>query len=281
MNTMPPSQIKALIELLGRETGEHAALLRGELARLVKQQPDALQQVIEQDFHSSVPAAFVDAMYEICWEELTGEMLHFSSKINPDLEEGLAIVTRFINPAVHSGEITPQIDSLALVLRPLLAPCTTPQEILETMGRFFFRTQNFFILPAAYDIKDISFGRFLQKKRGSALCLCALYAVCAHRLDIDAGLVDLAGRVLVYCTAPGGSAPLFADPLDSGKILTLDDCKDYIFTRNLEWSDTFAAPLSSRAVIRRFLGNMIFILHKLRDERRLVHLRRYMDILKN
>lgn len=281
MKSIPPSQIKALINLLGRETGDQAALLREELARIVKHQPQALKQVIEQDFHSAVPAAFVSALHEICWEDLTDETIHFSSKINPDLEEGLAIVTRFINPARHAEEIAQDVDSLTQVLRPLLAPCSTPQDILETMGRFFLRTQQFFVLPAAYDIKDVSFGRFLQKKRGSALCLCALYAVCAKRLDIEVGLVDVAGRILVYCTTPGANAPLFADPLDEGKILTLEDVKNYIFTRNLEWSDNFIAPLSSRAIVRRFLGNVIFILHKLRDERRLVHLRRYMDILKN
>ena len=281
MKSISPSQIKALIDLIGRETGDQAGILRDELAQVIKHQPDTLHQVIKQQFHSSVPAALVSAMHEICWEELTNEFMRFSSKINPDLEEGLALITRFINPAVQAQEITQSLDNFMLVLRPLLSPCKTPQDMLETFSHFFFDAQGLTVLPAAYDIKDISFGRFLQKKRGSALCLAALYEVCARRLNLDVGLVDMAGRVLVYCTTPDNTAPLFADPLDNGKILTLDDCKEYIFTRNLEWNDDFTVPLSSRAVIRRFLGNMIFILHKLRDERRLSYLRNYMDILKN
>ena len=44
MQTIPPAQIKALIDLLGRETGDHANLLHDELAQIIKTQPEALQQ---------------------------------------------------------------------------------------------------------------------------------------------------------------------------------------------------------------------------------------------
>lgn len=273
------NQIKALIELLGRETGPHADLLRAELARVMKEQPAALRDVIEHDFNSSVPAALVSTMEEVCWEELAGNARLFASKINPDLEEGLALVTRFVNPAVSRDELSRDLDALAQELRPLLANCAGPADIWTTMGRFFTRAKGFAVLPATRDIKEVSFGRFLQKKHGSALCLACLYALCAGRFGLDAGVADAAGRILARLTPDDGSEPLFADPLDAGKILTLADCKAYIDSRNIEWSDSFAAPLSSRALLRRFLANMIFILNKLRDARRLSYLRRYMDIL--
>lgn len=275
------NQIKALIELLGRETGAHAALLREELARVIKEQPADLRGVIERDFNCSVPAALVNTMEEVCWEELAQNAAHFAAKINPDLEEGLALVTRFANPAASRDELTRDLDALAASLRPLLANCAGPEDIWSVSGRFFFRSQGFAVVPATRDIKEVSFGRFLQKKRGSALCMACLYALCAARFGLDAGVVDAAGRILARLTPQDGSEPLFADPLDQGKLLTLSDCKEYIDSRNIEWSESFAAPLSSRALLRRFLANMIFILNKLRDGRRLSYLRRYMDILKN
>ena len=273
--------IKALIELLDGETGPRAELLRQELVRVMKEQPQRLHEVIEQDFHSSVPAALVTAMEEVCWDELAAACARFTAKINPDLEEALAIETRFVNPAFIRADIAAELDALALTLRPLLANCTGPAEICNTLSRFFFRSQGFHVLPAAHDIKDVSFGRFLQKKQGSALCMACLYAVLAARFGLDAGVVDMAGRVLACFAPQRGEEPIFADPSDSGKLLSLSDCRSYIDLRNLEWSWSFATPLSSRAVLRRFLGNMIFILNKLRDERRLSYLRRYMDILKN
>ncbi len=281
MSNMGNSHIKALIKLLDGETGYRAELLRQELARIIKEQPQQLHKVIEEDFHCSVPASLVTAMEEVCWDELADACGRFSSKINPDLEEGLSIETRFVNPAFSRTDIAQDLDAQALVLRPLLANCTGPAEICNTLSRFFFRVQGFHVLPAARDIKDVSFGRFLQKKQGSALCMASLYSVLAARFGVDAGIADMAGRILV-CFAPQcGENPIFADPADKGKLFSLAECREYIDARGLEWSWSFAAPLSSRAVLRRFLGNMIFILNKLRDERRLSYLRRYMDILKN
>ena len=91
----------------------------------------------------------------------------------------------------------------------------------------------------------------------------------------------MAGRVLVSYQPQSEEEPLFVDPLDRARALTLADCKNYIYTRNLEWSDNFVTPLSSSAMLRRFLAQMIFILNKLRDDKQLSYLRRYMDILKD
>lgn len=273
-------QIKALIELLGKESGQQAVFLRGELARIMKEAPHDLHEVIEQDFHSSVPAALVYNMEEVCWEDLTQEITAFAAKINPSLEEALSIVTRFVNPAVKTEEVTQDLDRLTHALHPFSAQVTHTQDLLQAMAHFFISVEKFIIVPTARDIKEVSFGRFLQKKLGSSLCLACLYVLCAERFGLEAGVVDLAGRLLVSMRLHEHSEVLFADPAKSGLLLTSADCRQYIDCRNLQWNEAFLTPLSSRTLLRRFLGNMIFILNKLKDERRLTYLRRYMDILK-
>ena len=273
-------QIKALIELLGKESGRQAVFLRDELSRIMKEEPQALHDVIEQDFHSSVPAALVHNMEEVCWEDLTQEISSFSAKINPPLEEALSMVTRFVNPAVKAEEVTQDLDKLTHALRPFSQQASSTEELLKSMAHFFLSVENFFIVPTARDIKEVSFGRFLQKKLGSSLCLACLYVLCAERFGLEAGVVDLAGKLLVSMRLNDHQEVLFADPTKNGIIFTSADCRQYIDSRNLEWNEAFLSPLSSRTLLRRFLGNMIFILNKLKDERRLSYLRRYMDILK-
>ncbi len=280
MTTTQRHQIKALIELLGKESGQQAVFLRMELARIMKEQPQTLHDVIEQDFHCSVPAALVHNMEEVSWEDLTQEIETFASKINPSLEEALSIVTRFVNPAVKAEELTQDLDKLTHDLRSFSEQSANTGELLKTMSHFFLCVENFSVVPAARDIKEISFGRFLQKKLGSSLCLACLYVLCAERFGLEAGLVDLAGKLLVAMRLHENDELLFADPVENGRILTAADCRQYIDCRNLQWNEAFLSPLTSRTVLRRFLGNMIFILNKLRDQRRLVYLRRYMDILK-
>ena len=281
MTQITTSQIKALIDLLGREKGSQAALLKEELAHIMQNQPQLLRQVIEQDFHRSIPHSLATAMQETYWEQLAGQIAQFNQKINPNLEEALFLSTRFANPAFTRVEITAELDQLAYQLKPLLLSCTSAEEVVQTMSQFFIHTQNYHIVQTARDIKELSFGRFLQKKQGTALCLCALYIVCAERFGLEAGLIDLAGRILVRLQTQDTNKPVFADPLQKGTLVTLAACKQYIFERNLEWTDTFITPLCSRSVLRRIFSKMIFVLNKLRDERRLSYLRRYMDILKD
>ena len=280
MVTTQKRQIKALIELLAKESGQQAVFLRQELSRIMKQEAQALHEVIEQDFHSSVPAALVHNMEEVCWEDLTQEIETFSTKINPSLEEALSIVTRFVNPAVKAEEVTQDLDKLTRALRPLSIQSANTAELLKSMTHFFLSIENFMVVPSARDIKEVSFGRFLQKKIGSSLCLACLYVLCAERFGLETGVVDLAGKLLVCMRLNDTGELLFADPMANGRILTAEDCRNYIDSRNLEWNEAFLSPLSSRTLLRRFLGNMIFILNKLKDERRLTYLRRYMDILK-
>lgn len=280
MQQIEKSQIKALIGLIGQETGDRAALLREALARLMQTQPAALYEVIETDFNSEVPSSLIAAMEEICWSNLSASMSQFAEKINPDLEEALTLVTHFVNPASRA-HLTEDIDQLARDLRPALANTTSLEDICNRMGRFFFHVQGFTALESVRNMKDISFGHFLKSKQGSALCLGCLYVVCAERFGLDCSLVDLAGRMLIRFTPQETAAPLFVDPLARGTVLTLSDCQTYIRTRQLVWEDNFVEPLSSKAILRRLLGNLIFILNKLRDERRLNYLRRYMDLLKD
>ena len=132
-----------------------------------------------------------------------------------------------------------------------------------------------FIVVAAGRIvvrEDVSFGRLADLDGRQAVAL---------RFGLEAGIIDLAGRVLVRLQTQDNPAPVFADPAHPEELLTLENCKQYIFERNLQWDEAFITPLSSHAVLRRIFSHMIFVLNKLRDERRLTYLRRYMDILKD
>lgn len=273
------SQIKALIKLIGSESADYGPVLKRELAEIIRQNPDQVQDVIEREFNSTVPATLVSAMEEICWDDLTFAFADYAGKINPDLEEGLQLLSKFVNPGVMPGEITRELDAVATDLRPALLNSKDACEMASAMQTFFFRSLKMTVLPANLDVKDISFARFLHKRRGSSLCMASLYALVGQRYGLEVNLVDLAGRILVQLADNGGET-LYIDPLDGGKTLRLQECKEYILLRQIEWSADFVSPLSSRTVMRRFIANMIFVLNKIKDERRLSYLRNYLEIIK-
>lgn len=277
MKTPEKDHIKALIRLIETESEDYGEILKPELAALIKADPSRVQSVIEEDFHSEVPRSVIQTMEEICWEDLSASLAGFSGKINPDLEEGLYLLSKFVSPALTRTEVEAPLDAMAQELRPVLLNVKNYTEIAAVLGHYFFDMRGYVALPSNPDIKDISFGRFLRKGRGSSLCVACLYACIGQRFAVETNLVDLAGRILIQLK--GNDETLFIDPLDKGKILAEKACREYIQTRQIEWNDEFLAPLSSRQIVRRFIANMIFVLNKLKDERKLKYLRNYLEII--
>ena len=281
MQMIEKEKLKALIKLLETESETYGPVLKSALAEAIKRNPVQVQRIMEEEFTVSAPRAVINTLEEICWEDLARSLARFSAKINPDLEEGLALLSKFTSPATARGDLSARLDQMAVQLRSVLLNAKNYAEIAALLGHYFFQIQGFTPLPNHNDIKDISFARFLRKKSGSSLCVACLYVCLGQRYGIDVSLVDLAGRILVHMCDASQRESLFIDPLDSGKILTEEDCRRYIRARNIAWNDEFFTALSSRQIIRRFIANMIYVLNKVRDERRLKYLREYLEIIKN
>lgn len=275
------SQLKALFKLLETETDQYGGLLKQALANAIEQNPDDVQRILEEEFTSQAPRAVVRALEEICWENLAKALSSFSAKINPDLEEGLMLLAKFTSPTTARGDIATPLDEMACELRPALVNAAGYAEIIELLGRFIFKIREFQTLPCVNDIRDLSFPHFLQTKQGSGLLVACLYTCLGQRFGLEMDVVDMAGRLLIHVRDNNHSISFLVDPLDKGKLLSEEDCRLYIRARGLENEEELFTPLSSRLIIRRFIANMIYILNKMHDERRLSYLRRYLEIIKN
>ena len=111
--------------------------------------------------------------------------------------------------------------------------------------------------------------------------MACLYMCIGQRYAIEMEIVDLAGRILVRVQDKPHNDTFAIDPLDNGKILSQGDCHLYLKSRNLPEDAANLTILSSRLIVRRFLANMIYLLNKLQDTRRLNYLREYLEILRS
>lgn len=277
MNTT--ARIKALIKLLETERGQYGNLLREELASAVRNNPAEVERIMTEEKHTSAPQIILQTLEEICWEDLKADFSAFSAKINPDLEEGLALLAKFTAPAVTREELTGALDALAQKVRPVVINARDLREAAEIFNHYFFNVKKFTALPAVVDVQDTSFWHFLRTGKGSVLCVACLYRCMSVRFGLDIEIIDLAGRVLLLAKDSAYNDSFIIDPLDNGKILQAQECKEYVLSRAISWDNNLFTPLSSRAVVRRFIANMIFILNRLRDERPLAYLRNYLEIL--
>lgn len=281
MQAQDNSRLKALFKLLETETDQYGPLLKQALSSAIKANPDEVQRTLQEEFATSAPRNVMRMLEEICWDDLAGALAAFNAKINPDLEEGLMLLAKFTSPTTERGDLNQPLDELARELRPALVNATDYPEIINTLGRFIFEMRGFTTLHTVTDVRDLSFPRFLSHKQGSCLTVACLYLCLGMRFGLEMDLVDMAGRLLIHMRDSQNQISYLIDPLDSGKMLTEETCRQYIRARGLENEDELFIPLSSRLIVRRFIANMIFILNKVHDERRLKYLRNYLEIIKS
>lgn len=275
------TRLKALFKLLETETGQYGPLLKEALASAIRANPDEVQRTLQEEFSTSAPRAVLHTLEEICWEDLARALAVFSAKINPDLEEGLMLLAKFTSPTAQRGSLTAPLDEMAAALRPALVNAAEYPEIIQILSHFIFDMRRFKNLPTLTDIQDLSFPRFLATKRGSSLEMGCLYLCLGQRFGLEMDVVDLAGRLLVHLRDTNHDTSFLIDPLDNGKIVTEECCRQYIHSRGLQTNEELFMPLTPRFIVRRFIANMIYLLNKAHDERRLKYLRNYLEITKN
>lgn len=279
MQEISYDQIRALFKLLEKPDMQDRLFLKQALSSAIKTNPAKVQQVLEEDFAESAPRGIVDLLEEICWEDLAGSFTSFVAKINPDLEEGLSLVAKFTSPTMARGKITEPLDAMAFELRSALLNAQNYREMIADMTHYIFDMRRFKTLPSAKNINDLSFSHFLQRKQGAALCMACLYACLGQRYGLNMEVADMSGWTVVLCKDEAHQDTFVVDPFNSGKVLSLEDCRSYMQLRRLPWNTNTITVLSSRQVVRRLLAQMIFLLNKVNDERRLSYLRNYLDIL--
>ena len=164
MQLLGKDGLKALIRLLETESDTYGPVLKRALADAIKTNPDEVQRVMEEEFQTSVPRTVLNTLEEICWEDLAAALARFAAKINPDLEEGLMLLSKFTSPVTARGDVNAPLDHMAAELRPVLLNAKNCTEIAAVLGHYFFRLQQITALQTNLDIKDISFARFLRKK---------------------------------------------------------------------------------------------------------------------
>lgn len=275
------SRLKALFKLLETETDQYGPLLKEALASAIRANPDEVQRTLQEEFATAAPRAVMHTLEEICWEDLGHALATFAAKINPDLEEGLMLLAKFTAPTTQRGNVASPLDTMATALRLALVNAAEYPEIIRLLSHFIFDMQGFETLPTITDVRDLSFPHFLATRKGSCLEMACLYVCLGQRFGLETDIVDLAGRLLVHVRDTNHNLSYLIDPLDNGKLLTQENCRQYIRARGLDTDEELFVPLSPRLVVRRFIANMIYALNKVHDERRLAYLRNYLEITKN
>ena len=260
-----PEEITLLIERLGApQIGEREAAMKqllklGSAARgeLVRAKNNGSAEVRSR---AAAILKLIDKPPSV--EELKTLATQPDDKL--DLEQGMWLIARIVDPGVRREELTKPLDALAAKVRERLGKDVTPKTadpklVIAALRGVLFDDGKFTGNVEDYGNPDnSSLARVLVTRKGLPITLSHVVVAVGERLEVPMVGVPTSGRYIVKYEgrrAPAGfpREDIFLNPFDEGKVLSRVD-REQMFP-GLD-PDDLPEPTTKRLVLIRMLNNL-------------------------
>lgn len=175
---------------------------------------------------------------------------------NPDLESGLFLLAKLINPGLDESKCKETLDKYAERVQRMLKPDSSEHDIIEAINHVLFLEENFCGNQVLYyDIKNNFIDTVLENKTGNPITLSCLFILVARRLNVAVHGVGTPGHFIVQWQDK------FLDPFFGGREITKDECHIRAQELGVFWREEYLEPIDDVAIVTRSLRNLIAI-HK-------------------
>lgn len=180
-----------------------------------------------------------------------------------DLEEGMWLISRILNPQVDKASLTRQLDDLAKAVRKKLGDADPksidPKRAVTALREVLFDDEKFGGNYEDYsNPENSSLEKVLASRKGLPILVSHVVIAVARRLDIPIVGLPMSGRYIVKYDGqrtPAGfpKEDIVIDPFDNGKVLTREDRMELFPGAD---PDHLTKPATRREALIRMLNNL-------------------------
>jgi len=282
IKSIPDNEIKALISLIQEEEEDNVDRLKDELASIIRLNPERVESIVTHDFSANTPQFLLDLLEQTRWESLEKMFQRISSARGTELnlEEGLFLLSKFAYPSISLMDISAPLDAMADDMGEAIKDTASLEKVVDVFQDVVFGKNGFSGHDlASFSPDNIYLYSVLKNRRGTPVTLASLYLLLGKRLNVPVTGVDFPGHYLVAFKARNGS--LMVDPFNGGRIITEKECRELVVRRGMRWNSEFLRVVDSTRTLSRTISNLIFIYNRLKDEKKNVYLKRYMEVLQD
>lgn len=192
---------------------------------------------------------------ELKFSDPVAEFRGFIQSLNYELETGVLLLTRTVNPSLDVTAVCAQLDAFAARARKLMPRAATMRAQARVLNRVLFEEFGLRGNHLHYtDPKNSLIDQVLERRVGIPISLSIVYLLVAHRLGLELEPVGVPGHFLVGGYEPEG--PFFIDAFNAGLILSPEEVFERI--RSLQHTPQLAdlAPTPVREVLSRVCRNL-------------------------
>lgn len=245
----------ALAALLDDESPAVRQALLQHLTALGEAGRELLQDTARNS-DGSVAAAAAWFLRELKFNDPVAEFRGFIQSLNYELETGVLLLSRTVNPALDVTAICAQLDAFAARARKLMPKVATLRQQCRILNRVLFDEYGLRGDEESYaDPRNSFIDQVLSRRRGIPISLSIVYLLVAQRVGLELEPVGTPGHFLVGAYEPEG--PFYIDAFNRGQELTPEDV--FARIRALDHTPQLAdlAPTPVREVLCRACRNLV------------------------
>ena len=253
-NPLTVAEKEALMSLLDDPSPTvHQALL-AQLNRLGAEGSEFLLSVAGGTNRIASLAAG-DFLRELKYSDPSEDFRKFIRSLSYELETGMLLLNRTVNPALDVAGICTQLDALAARCRKLAPASRSQREQCRVINRVLFEELGLRGNSENYnDPNNSLLEQVLSRRLGIPLSLSVVYLLVAQRIGLELESVGVPGHFLIGCYEPEG--PFYLDAFNQGQFLTPDDVFDRLRDQHGMPQLSDLAPTPVREVLSRCCRNL-------------------------
>jgi regulator of sirC expression with transglutaminase-like and TPR domain len=193
---------------------------------------------------------------ELKFSDPVAEFRGFIQSLNYELETGIFLLTRTVNPDFNLAAVSAQLDAYAARARKLMPKSASLRAQCRVLNRVLFEEGGLRGNHENYaDPRNSLLDQVLERRVGLPISLSIVYLLVAERVGVELEPVGVPGHFLVGGYEPEG--PFFIDAFNAGLLLSPEDVFERI--RALQHTPQLAdlAPTPVREVLCRVCRNLV------------------------
>ena len=252
---LTPAEKTALAALLDDSAPAVRQSLLAHFTRLGDEAGAFLHEIVRGGDARLVPHARW-FLRELKFADPVAEFRGFIQSLNYELETGIILLSRTVNPDLDVAAVSAQLDAFAARARKLLPKAPTLRAQCRVLNRVLFEefglrgNAEHYTDPRNSFIDDV-----LTRRLGLPISLSIVYLLVAERLGLELEPVGTPGHFLIGAYEPEG--PFFIDAFNGGQLLTPEDVFERIRAEQPDPQLADLAPTPVREVLCRVCRNLV------------------------
>ncbi|MBA4137415.1 MAG: hypothetical protein C0518_08890 [Opitutus sp.] len=252
---LTPAEKTALTALLD----DPAPAVRQSLLTHFTSLGDEARALLQDVARSAGGATAVSATWylrELKFSDPIAEFRGFIQSMNYELETGVILLNRTVNPAFDIAAFSTQLDAFAARVVKLLPKAATMRAQCKIINRVLFEEYGLRGNSDHFaDPRNSFLDQVLERRLGIPISLSIIYLLVAQRVGLELEAVGVPGHFLVGGYEPEG--PFFVDAFNAGMLLAPEDVFERIRALNHTPQLADLAPTPVREVLCRMCRNLV------------------------